>query len=127
MIDEATLHLVVKNIQRLFKDKVQEFFMPIAKLSRDAQANTLHENVVCNNCQAHPIQGIRYKCTVCGDYDLCEKCEGEGVHPEHVLCKIRRPSQAPVKLICQYSSNGITDPNFLIAQAMSLEGQQQEE
>lgn len=37
-----------------------------------------HKNVSCDNCtpdQFVPIKGLRYKCLVCKDYDLCEKCE----------------------------------------------------
>ena len=37
---------------------------------------------------------IRYKCTNCPDYNLCEKCESNSEHiPSHVLLKIRRPIQ----------------------------------
>ncbi len=35
----------------------------------------VHYRVACDMCSMHPIVGVRYKCTVCVDYDLCEKCE----------------------------------------------------
>ena len=30
--------------------------------------------VKCNGCQEVPIQGVRYKCDNCFDFDYCEKC-----------------------------------------------------
>ena len=79
----------------------------------------MHEGIECDGCQAFPIQGIRYKCSVCGNVDLCEACEDAGVHSEHTLLKIRRPIQAPVKLICQYRGTNNVDPGLFLAQAMS--------
>jgi hypothetical protein len=37
-----------------------------------------------------PIRGIRYMCSVCGDYDLCENCEQAGVHAHHPMLKVRK-------------------------------------
>ena len=34
----------------------------------------IHYNVICDGCQASPIEGKRYKCKTCGDFDYCEKC-----------------------------------------------------
>ncbi len=32
-------------------------------------------NVACDGCGVHPIIGIRYKCSVCENFDYCEMCE----------------------------------------------------
>lgn len=53
-----------------------------------------HSNVTCDCCDAYPIVGVRYKCAICPDFDLCERCEAKGNH-EHALLKIRRPELAP--------------------------------
>jgi hypothetical protein len=37
--------------------------------------NTVHNNIKCENCFMEPIVGFRYKCSVCKNYNLCEKCE----------------------------------------------------
>ena len=36
--------------------------------------NAVHLNVVCDGCEMANIRGSRFKCLVCDDYDLCEKC-----------------------------------------------------
>jgi hypothetical protein len=51
-----------------------------------------------------PIRGIRFMCSVCSNYDLCENCEKAGVHMHHPMLKIRKAHQAPAKLICQYKN-----------------------
>ncbi|KAL8807554.1 MAG: hypothetical protein Q9223_004299 [Gallowayella weberi] len=52
----------------------------------------VHRGVNCNSCNAMPIRGIRYRCTNCHDYDLCEQCESLQVHEKtHLFYKIRIP------------------------------------
>ena len=58
----------------------------------------------------NPIQGIRYRCSVCADYDICEKCESTDIHGKHALLKIRQPNQAPNMLLCQYKNNSQQQP-----------------
>jgi len=54
----------------------------------------VHPGVVCDGCGSG-ISGIRYKCSNCPDYDLCQNCESKvGVHdPSHVFLKIAKPIQ----------------------------------
>ena len=50
----------------------------------------IHRGVTCNSCGAMPIQGIRYRCANCIDYDLCETCEAMQVHIKtHLFYKVR--------------------------------------
>ena len=60
-----------------------------------------HPGIVCNGC-GNPIIGIRYKCTICHDFDYCEKCEdkdkGEHGHP---FLKITRPEMCPIAIACK--------------------------
>jgi next-to-BRCA1 protein 1 len=56
----------------------------------------IHPGVVCDACGGG-ISGIRYKCSVCPDYDLCSSCEAKqpGVHdPLHIFLKIAKPQNA---------------------------------
>ncbi|XP_050183556.1 next to BRCA1 gene 1 protein isoform X1 [Myiozetetes cayanensis] len=48
--------------------------------------------ISCCNCQAR-IVGVRYQCSLCPAYNICEECEaGTYAHdPNHVLLKLRRP------------------------------------
>lgn len=53
----------------------------------------IHRGVTCNSCGAMPIQGIRYRCANCIDYDLCETCEAMQVHIKtHLFYKVRIPA-----------------------------------
>ncbi|KAI4287628.1 MAG: hypothetical protein L6R35_003114 [Caloplaca aegaea] len=53
----------------------------------------VHRGVICNSCNAMPIRGIRYRCTNCNDYDLCEQCEALQFHDKtHLFYKIRVPA-----------------------------------
>ncbi|NXD25321.1 NBR1 protein, partial [Spelaeornis formosus] len=48
--------------------------------------------ISCCSCQAR-IVGVRYQCSLCPAYNICEECEaGAYAHdPNHVLLKLRRP------------------------------------
>ncbi|XP_039553148.1 next to BRCA1 gene 1 protein isoform X3 [Passer montanus] len=48
--------------------------------------------ISCCSCQAR-IVGVRYQCSLCPAYSICEECEaGTYAHdPNHVLLKLRRP------------------------------------
>ena len=53
----------------------------------------VHRGVTCNSCNAMPIKGIRYRCSNCVDFDLCEQCEALQAHPKtHLFYKIRIPA-----------------------------------
>ncbi|KAF3480660.1 EF hand domain-containing protein [Arthroderma uncinatum] len=53
----------------------------------------IHRGVTCNSCGVMPIQGIRYRCANCVDYDLCEACEASQVHIlTHLFYKVRIPT-----------------------------------
>ena len=49
----------------------------------------VHAGVGCDSCKVMPIKEVRFKCTICFNYDLCEKCERRGKHPRsHPLIKM---------------------------------------
>lgn len=55
---------------------------------------TLHPHVTCDGCEG-PVRGIRYKCQVCPDYDLCPGCKSTGLHAEHQMTAMEKPVTRP--------------------------------
>lgn len=47
----------------------------------------VHPNVYCDGCNKN-IDGHRYKCMECDDFDLCHACESQLKHKEHVMLRI---------------------------------------
>jgi hypothetical protein len=69
--------------------------------TRDAKDNSpedAHVNIICDGCGVTPIKGMRFKCTVCPDFDLCGECESKQIHPaDHALLKFRCPEGSCAK------------------------------
>jgi hypothetical protein len=49
----------------------------------------LHDGISCDHCRKKPLLGVRYKCIVCPDFDLCDLCEAMGIHSDHIFVKIK--------------------------------------
>ena len=65
-----------------------------SKLYNDIKNNDqpIHNGIKCNICGTNNIRGIRYKCSICDNYNLCEKCEENSNHDDdHILLKLRKP------------------------------------
>jgi hypothetical protein len=71
---------------------------------KETQSKVVHNGIVCDGCETNPITGIRYKCVVRGDYDLCEKCELRLQPLPHPMLKIRTPQLAPVSVQCEFDT-----------------------
>ena len=71
-------------------------------LDLEKQGN-LHEGFYCDGCDASPIQGLRYRCMECHDYDLCETCNAKGnsLHSNlhAMLCIPKALGPEPIKTI----------------------------
>ncbi|XP_042145750.1 E3 ubiquitin-protein ligase HERC2 isoform X2 [Ixodes scapularis] len=57
---------------------------------------TLHENVICDGCDATPLVGSRFKCRFCRNYDLCERCFKTNQIHKHPFNRIVRPGALPM-------------------------------
>lgn len=93
----------VKSTINSSKIRVEEPKVEEPKVERPT-GEVVHEYVTCDGCGKKPIVGIRYKCSICHDFDFCEQCESKGDHP-HAFLKIRRPEHAPKVLIASMEDN----------------------
>ncbi|KAL8999172.1 MAG: hypothetical protein Q9169_001951 [Polycauliona sp. 2 TL-2023] len=56
----------------------------------------IHRGINCSSCNATPIRGIRWRCSNCADFDLCEQCHSLQNHfKTHIFYEIRIP--APIQ------------------------------
>jgi hypothetical protein len=73
----------------------------VVKPAEPKLALVVHAGYTCDRCGMQPITGIRYRCSVRPNYDLCEKCEAAEEQP-HPMVKIRQPSKMPHQVVCDY-------------------------
>jgi len=69
-----------------------------------SQEKVVHKGFICDGCNVGPIEGTRYKCVVCPDFDYCEKCESSIEH-NHPFLKIKKPEHAPVVIFASLDEN----------------------
>ena len=64
----------------------------IDDISKEINPIIIHKGINCSICGKKDIVGIRYKCTICPNFNLCENCEENTEHDDnHVLLKIKEP------------------------------------
>ena len=62
-------------------------------MSRISQCSTIHSDIKCNNCEACPINGYRYKCLECPNYNLCDECEKIVSHEHNFIRYVNQESE----------------------------------
>jgi len=71
---------------------------PLMRLvvSQEAETPRVPETIaLCKNCASVVQSGMAYyKCLNCLSYELCEACEANGSHAEHLLVKLRQPADS---------------------------------
>ncbi|XP_028636272.1 next to BRCA1 gene 1 protein isoform X4 [Grammomys surdaster] len=69
-----------------------EVSMPISEGTLFLPENQFSWHIACSHCQKR-IVGVRYQCSLCPSYNICEGCEaGPYAHDtNHALLKLRRP------------------------------------
>ncbi|XP_076132832.1 E3 ubiquitin-protein ligase MIB2 isoform X2 [Alosa pseudoharengus] len=65
----------------------------------NAQIGVRHSNIICDGCKKHGIMGMRWKCKVCYDYDLCTQCYMNNKHDlAHPFERYETAHSQPVSL-----------------------------
>ncbi|MGH0162632.1 UNVERIFIED_CONTAM: hypothetical protein FKN15_004385 [Acipenser sinensis] len=65
----------------------------------NAQIGVRHSNIICDSCKKHGIMGMRWKCKVCFDYDLCTQCYMNNKHDlSHTFERYETAHSQPVIL-----------------------------
>ncbi|XP_060055844.1 E3 ubiquitin-protein ligase MIB2 isoform X2 [Erinaceus europaeus] len=65
----------------------------------NAQIGVRHPNIICDCCKKHGLRGMRWKCLVCFDYDLCTQCYMHNRHDlAHAFERYETAHSRPVTL-----------------------------
>ena len=85
LLEKINLSNIKKN--SLLPNSIESF--KIINLQNEVN-NNIHNSTKCKGCNMTPIKGIRYKCSICKDFDYCESCEEKNVNNHnHNFIKIR--------------------------------------
>lgn len=95
---------------------------PVLKLTTQESPPVVHRNIICDGCGTQPVVGVRWKCSVCNDYDLCDECESKGHHDArhrttHPMMKLKQvwhktAHRAPKQQPKGHRAKFIRDVNF---------------
>ncbi|XP_055244031.1 next to BRCA1 gene 1 protein isoform X4 [Gorilla gorilla gorilla] len=118
-----------------------EVSMPTSEETLFLPENQFSWHIACNNCQRR-IVGVRYQCSLCPSYNICEDCEAGpyGHDTNHVLLKLRRPVVGSSEPFChsKYSTPRLpaaleqvrlqkqVDKNFLKAEKQRLRAEKKQ-
>ncbi|KER28664.1 hypothetical protein T265_13531, partial [Opisthorchis viverrini] len=88
MLSGASEFLRSKNIliedflERMLADPGPQLLVWLTIFHRLAAVENIRHNVRCEGCKREPLFGLRYKCTRCQHYNLCQDCFWTGVTTE---------------------------------------------
>jgi hypothetical protein len=88
------------------EEKIEE-----EKKKVEVKGPVVHSRVNCDGCGQRGIIGIRYKCSVCPDFDFCSNCEANVEH-EHPFLKIKTLKQTPVKIFTIINDDHVEEPSL---------------
>ncbi|XP_073428387.1 next to BRCA1 gene 1 protein isoform X3 [Dendrobates tinctorius] len=102
---EQIVHATVEKVTQMMKDRIsrsQDWMSDSSFLSAPTQEpeqepslGSLYDWLLaCSSCKKR-ILGIRYQCSTCPSFSICEQCEAEGCDhdPNHVFLKMRRSAE----------------------------------
>ena len=86
------------NVVRCLNANVLRLEVSRVENSKKEENKAVHFRIICDGCNANPIIGDRFKCSVRDDYDLCAKCDALDTSP-HPFLKIKTPAQSPAAIM----------------------------
>lgn len=103
----------------VFYSLMNEMFMMQSTSSRMGfdllPPQVLHDHIQCDHCLMAPIEGLRYKCMCCPDYDLCEACVAINDSPrakfhneDHYFIRIPHSLKDDKKNTCNITRSSIS-------------------
>ncbi|XP_069809446.1 next to BRCA1 gene 1 protein [Dendropsophus ebraccatus] len=100
---EQIIHETVEKVTQIMRDRLSQSqdwmsdssssSAPIQEPDREQSMGSLYDWLLaCSNCKKR-ILGVRYQCSTCPSFSICEQCEAEGCDhdPNHLFLKMRRP------------------------------------
>ena len=113
--NQEILNTYINQLSNIEKERQSVFHNEMSKVIQQSQSqiknnnmlmsvSSIHSNIKCELCFQQPIVGIRYKCSICPNYNLCEACEEKNyelkTHP-HDFIRMRDPAVEKPKVIQQ--------------------------
>jgi len=100
--------LIKKELDKQCHDIFNDMMKSKVIEGEDDQINSknqvVHQHVACDGSDAEPIKGIRYKCSICKNFDFCATCEERRGH-DHPFLKIYKPEQVPKAMFTVINEN----------------------
>jgi hypothetical protein len=107
-LEDKLVEELYSNLQtEISKSKIKDNFCIIKEEDNNINSSKMiHRGICCNRCGKENIQGIRYKCVQCMNFNLCENCENNYIHDmRHIMVKIRFPTNDDSELNSKINRN----------------------
>ena len=72
-----------------------------------------HVGFVCDRCGGTDFKGVRYKCTVCHDFDLCPVCQEKILNGEVSNCRFKYDHENQKWIMVRGYNNHQRDHNMI--------------
>ena len=94
--NEIAKSKIYNNIPKIYEEEKKEINM----------IKMIHDGISCNKCGKNNIEGVRYKCAHCANFNLCEFCENNFIHDiKHIMIKIKYPIKSESELMYKINKN----------------------
>lgn len=69
------VQIVRDEVKQYCGTQFKQMFRDYIVKRQEEQQSTVFADIACDGCDVQPVTGVRFMCSVCSNYDLCEKCE----------------------------------------------------